>query len=141
MITVIKYKLKLPNNYATIDINEMMYIHGGEKISYKLSYATTGGAAMKAASYLLEKGWNNISHYDLTAEIWFHAYAFYNGALMNAICNKLGYSGITNTSFWKSLANGIDVVNGKDTELIFGVNRYVIFRAAYAYALVDPAIL
>lgn len=136
------YELELPCSYSSIGEDEMTYLDGGSyNISYSLAYATTIGAQAKSIAVRRDKNWNNISHYDLSAEIWFHAYAYYYGSAMNAICGLLGYNGIKNTSFWTSLKNGIDVENGVDTKTEFGVKRYVIFRAAYAYALANPAVI
>lgn len=129
-------ELSLPANCAVIDNQEMRYICGG--LAYKLRYMYTGGAMAKALEY---KNWKNISTFDLAAEIWFHAYAYYNAAPMIAVCNLLGFKGIANTNLWKSLKNGIDIANGLDTKKELGVPRYQIFRAAYAYAVANPAIV
>ncbi len=136
-----KKDLVLPKSYAEVCEEEMMYLTGG--LGYNLAYATTGGAMAKAASMkLLESSsWSNISVLDLAAEIWFHAYAYYHLKPMQSLCSMLGYSGISNWRIWKSLANGIDVQNGLDTEKEMGISRYVIFRATYAYAVATPSVL
>ena len=63
----------------------------------------------------------------------------YSALPMATLCSVLGYDGIENTKFWRSLKNGIDIGSTKDCEKEFGVCRYVIFRAAYAVA--NPCIL
>ena len=135
--------LVLPSSYAVMDEEEMTYVEGGNNIKYRWAYATTRGAMGKAIAYKISNGWWNISCFDLAAEIYFHAAAFYAGSALLGICNLLGYSGskIKNSSFWKSLSNGIDVVNGVDRKRDFGIPRYVIFRAVYRYACANPGIL
>ncbi|MBQ4529799.1 MAG: hypothetical protein IJA36_04180 [Lachnospiraceae bacterium] len=128
--------LVMPKSYALMTEEEMQYLEGGKNISYNLAYATTAGAMGKAISYKISNKWWKISSYDLAAEIFFHAYAYYYGSALLGICSMLGYSAssIRNSNFWSSLKDGIGVKNGLDTKKEFGVPRYVIFRAVYSYA-------
>lgn len=136
-----EHKLILPSNSAIMQDEEMRYLEGGKTISYNFAYTTTWGALGKAISYKNQQGWKKISAYDLAAEIWFHAYAYYSAAPMQALCSMLGFKGIGNTKLWKSLKNGIDVVNGLDTVKECGVPRYQIFRATYAFAQANPGMI
>lgn len=43
-----KNNLVLPSNYVKVNDEEMLYLTGG--LAYNISYATTGGAMVKAAS-------------------------------------------------------------------------------------------
>lgn len=96
----------------------------------KIGYATTIGAIAKSGSVLKQTGWTKISSFDLAAEIYCHALAYYSGLFFLNVCASVGYdtSAVKKSSFWKSLANGIDVANGRDTAKIAGVPRYVLFN-------------
>ncbi len=125
----------LPRNCVTMDEEEMCYVEGGETILYNPLYATKGGALLKAGSYISQMKWKNIKCVELAMEIYFHAMAFYNGAAFLNACSLLGYSvsGIKNSGFWKSLADGINVENGVDTRILYGkVKRYNAYAAFYA---------
>ena len=132
-------QMVLPSGCVVMNDEEMEYLEGGKTISYSLVYCNPTGAAVKAASLKLGGGFGNISTYDLSAEIWFHAYAYYHAGAMLALMGKAGISKAAN--FWSSLKNGIDVDNGLDTKKEFGIPRYQIFRATYAYAIANPAII
>lgn len=136
-----KKNLVLPSNYIKVNEEEMVYLTGG--LAYNISYATTGGAMVKAASMkLLESSkWNNISVGDLAAEIWFHAYAYYHLKPMQSLCSMLGFAGLSNTGFWESLSNGIDLENGLDTKKEIGIPRYMIYRTTYAFAVATPSVV
>lgn len=134
------YELELPQNCSSINEEEMMYVDGGYydsgySIGYMPKYATTSGAFGTAGEIKNAFNWNNISQADLAAEIWFHAFAYYRGSELNAICASLGYNGIKNTGFWKSLKNGIQIKNGLDDAVEFGIKRYQIFRVTYTAAV------
>ena len=126
----------MPSNCVKMNEEEMAYIDGG--LDYKKSYMFVSGAMAKAISYRKEMGWKNISTYDMAAEIFSHAYAYYNGKDFLAICKGLGFStsAIESSDFWTSISNGIDLENGLDTNTIGGVERYVLYRAFYAAAVV-----
>ena len=118
----------LPSNYASISSNEMVYLTGGLNISYQWTYQTKIGAAVKAASVKSQYGWGRISTYDLAAEIFVHAVAYYRFGLVLAVARKLGFA----TSIANSILGGIDVQNGLDTARIAGVQRYHFYRVMYA---------
>jgi hypothetical protein len=63
--------LAMPSSYAVMNDDEMIYVEGGKTISYRLAYASTGGAMIKSVSYILSNKWYKISAYDLAAEIFF----------------------------------------------------------------------
>ncbi|MCR5518512.1 MAG: hypothetical protein K6F17_08085 [Lachnospiraceae bacterium] len=133
--------LVMPREFAVMDEEEMTYTEGGKTIAYRIHYAATSGAMTAAALFHLKGQFKGLSLYDLAAEIWFHAYAYYSALPMASLCSVLGYDGIENTKLWRSLKNGIDIGSTKDCEKEFGVCRYVIFRAAYTYAVANPYIL
>lgn len=119
----------MPTNYTIVTSNEMEYLNGGLNISYSWSYQTKVGAAIKAASIKAAYGWNNISTYDLAAEIYTHAFAYYRYGAYLALARSLGIA----TSVANSILGGIDVQNGLDTaKLVGGVKRYHFYRTFYA---------
>lgn len=118
----------LPNKYAIIDSNEMVYLVGGLNISYHWSYQTKIGAAAKAAALKAQYSWSNISLYDLAAEIFAHAVLYYRTGAFLALARQLGFA----TSIANSILGGIDVQNGLDTARIAGVQRYHFYRTMYA---------
>jgi len=133
----------MPVNYSLMENEEMEYVDGGKTMNYNYALTTTAGAAAAALVFQIQNGFWNISTYDMAAEIYSHAVAYYAASAFLAVCSAVGYSAtsIKNSSFWKSLSNGIDLENGRDTATIGGVKRYVIFNAIYGYALTNPVIL
>ncbi|MEE1281542.1 MAG: hypothetical protein UHK60_04705 [Acutalibacteraceae bacterium] len=121
--------LVMPSNYVVVDANEMEYLDGGLTLSYKWSYSTKIGATNKAIALKNSKKWNNISTYDLAAEIYTHAFAYYNFGLFLVAARSLGFG----TSVANSILGGIDVENKLDTKnLAGGVKRYQFYRAFFA---------
>lgn len=120
--------LTLPSNYTVVNEGEMVYLTGGLNISYRWAYQTKIGAAAKAAAIKLQYGWNNISTYDLAAEIFVHAFAYYRFGLCLDLARELGFA----ESIANSILGGIDVENRLDTARIAGVQRYHFYRALYA---------
>lgn len=129
--------LVLPTNYSIMSDEEMTYLEGG--IGYRRSYAKVSGAMAKAVVLKALGGYDQLSHYDLAAEIYSHAYAYYNLEGFLSICEGAGFSttAIRNSSFCSSLYDGITLENGLDTNTIGGVKRYIIYRAVYAAALLS----
>ena len=129
--------LVMPSSYAMMNEEEMMYLEGGKNsdtLGYNVSYLSKAGARIGAINVIFSNGWSPLLVEELAAEILFHALGFYSiGTLLN-ICSSLGYStsAIRNSSWWSSLADGIDVSNHKDTKTFGGVPRYVVYRAVYA---------
>ena len=128
--------IDMPISYSLMDAEEMVYIDGGVTIDYNPSLGTKVGAMAYAAAYKIANGWNNISIYDLGAEIFFHAYLYYRGAsvvgsLLSNVGGKIGEFG---SSIAESIGNGIDVVDGRDTKKEFGIERWAIYDAFYLIA-------
>ncbi len=134
--------LTMPVNYSVMENEEMEYVDGGKTMGYNPLLATTAGAAGAALAFQIQNGYWNISTPEMAAEIYSHAAAYYAGSAFLAACSAVGYSASTirNSSFWKSINNGIDLANGRDTATIGGVQRYIIFNAVYAYAALNPII-
>ena len=129
--------LVMPKGHSVMNRDEMTYVEGGaDPLPYRWSYASTGGAMVKSISYINHMGWNMLYAYDLAAEIYCHAMAYYCGSAFLSMCSALGYSAtkIKDSSFWKSVSNGIDLENGLDKKILCGVERYRIFRAVYSVA-------
>lgn len=124
--------LKMPERYSVIC--NMEEIEGGKNYSYKYSYSTRIGAIIAANSIKKRNHWNNISTYDLAAEIWCHAYAYYQLGGFLAFASAVGMKSAAN-GFAASIMNGIDVENGVDRKKIKGIPRYKLFRAVYGAAL------
>lgn len=120
--------LVLPSVCVSIDSIEMTYLTGGLNLSYQWTYQTKIGAAVKAAAVKAQYGWGRISTYDLAAEIFVHAVAYYRFGTILALARQLGFA----TSIANSILGGIDVQNGLDTARIAGVQRYHFYRALYA---------
>lgn len=120
----------LPKNSEVIAEVEMINIDGGATIAYDPSYCTIAGATAKAKALISENGWSNISVEDLSAEIWCHSFAYYAGGPMVEIMKKAGLD-LTGTSVWKSVSNGIDVIDGLDTATVGGVPRHSIYKACF----------
>lgn len=121
--------LVMPSSYSVMDNDEMVYVNGGLNLSYSWSYQTKIGAASKATSVKRQYGWNNISTYDLAAEIFVHAVAYYRFGVLLAVARSLGYA----TSIANSILGGIDVENKLDSKyLVGGIKRYQFYRAVYA---------
>ena len=57
-------------------------------------------------------GWTKISTYELAAEIYSHAYAYYNAGALLAIAGKLG---IDKAASYLTSLKKIDVENGRDS--------------------------
>lgn len=135
---MINEDVMLPEGCETMELSDMRGIEGGSgefNIDYNILFTTKVGAAGCATAHKIKYGWNNTSTGSLAAEIWFHAAAYYAAGTLKKILKKIGYGDVIgNKSFWKSLKNGIDVKNGRDTAKVCGVSRYVIFEAAYATA-------
>lgn len=124
-------KLTMPESYNVVSNNDMEYLEGGDAIAYRRSYATNVGALAKAISFKKEKGYKKISNYDLAAEIYTHAVLYYNFGLGVWALSKLGYA----KKYAEALLRQIDVIDGLDTKKEFGVKRYVIYRAFYAFGI------
>ncbi len=124
--------LVMPSSCTIMDEEEMIYVEGGKKYGYSISYLTRTGAMWKAAKILKENGWTKISCYDLAAEIYSHAFAFYNAGGFLLTLSKMGI-GKANDML-KSLTNGIDVENGLDTKKFQGIPRYKIFKNLFVTA-------
>lgn len=120
--------LVMPSSYAMMDEEEMMYLDGGLNLDYKWYYQDKIGAAIGAAAIKEKYNWNNISTFDLAAEIFTHAIAYYDFGLLLAVAKGLGFA----TSIANSILGGIDVENKLDTKTICGVKRYYFYRAIYA---------
>lgn len=119
--------LKMPSNYIVVSEEEMTYLDGGLNLSYRWSYQTKLGASIKAASLKAAYNWRNISAYDLAAEIFTHAFAYYKFGVFLKIASNLGYAkGIA-----ASILGGIDVENKLDTATIGGIRRYHLYRLVY----------
>ncbi len=124
--------LVMPSNYAVMDEEEMTYVEGGANISYNIFMRSRAYCTAFASGYRSGKGYTNISTYDLAAEIFAHAYAYYEWGGFVSLASSLGFSEVK--SFKKSIMNGIDVKDGLDTAKICGIKRYTIFRAIFAAA-------
>lgn len=124
--------LVMPSNYAVMDEKEMTYVEGGKKYGYSATYLTRTGAMWKAAKVLNENRWSNITCYDLAAEIYSHAFAFYNAGGFLLALSRMGIG--QGNSMLNSLINGIDVENGLDTGKFKGIPRYQIFRKLFVTA-------
>lgn len=119
--------LKMPSNYVVMSEDDMTYLEGGLNLSYKWSYQTKLGACIKAASLKATYNWRNISTYDLAAEIFAHAFAYYRFGAFLKIASNLGFAkGVA-----ASILGGIDVENKLDTATIGGIKRYYLYRAIY----------
>lgn len=129
-------ELQLPKQFVVLNEEEQVITYGGETISYNPALATKAGALAFAGVYKSQKGWSNISLYDLAAEIFFHAALYYRG--VGAVAKLLSLAGGTVGSkanqIANSLNNGIDVENHKDTATVAGVQRWVVYDAFYAVA-------
>ena len=119
--------LVMPSSYAMMDEEEMTYLEGGLSLGYKWYYRQKVGAALSAAYIKEQYNWDNISVFDLAAEIFTHAVAYYDFGLLLAVARELGYA----TSLANSILGGIDVENSLDTKTIKGVKRYYFYRAVY----------
>lgn len=121
--------LVMPGSYAIMNKDEMTYVDGGLNLSYRWSYQSKAGAAVKAVSLKNQYGWRNISTYDLVAEIFVHAVAYYRYGVFLAAARRCGFG----TSIANSILGGIDVENKLDSKSLFGgVKRYQFYRAVYA---------
>ncbi len=126
-----KGALVMPNGYVDMNYEEIINVVGGLNLPYKWYYAKKTGAMAAAASLKNQYGWNNISTYDLGAEIFTHAYAYYNYGGFLALAASVGVG----ESAAKSILNGIDVENKLDTKtLVGGMKRYQFYRAFYPVA-------
>ena len=124
--------LVMPSSYAVMNEEEMSYVEGGEKYGYSVTYLTRTGAMCKALKIINEKKWSNIKCYDLAAEIYTHAFAYYNGKHFLTVLTSLGVKSAA--EFLGSLVNGIDVQNGLDTKKFKGIPRYKIYSWVFATA-------
>lgn len=124
--------LTMPSSYAVMDEEEMTYVEGGKKYGYSVSYLTRTGAMWKAANILRDNRWSKITCYDLAAEIYSHAFAFYNAGGFLLALSRMGI--MQGNGLLNSLVNGIDVKNGLDTNKFKGTPRYKIFRSLFVTA-------
>ena len=131
--------LVMPCSYTVMSENEMQYLNGGENynLGYHKLYITKPGSTAAAASVIGKMGWSIFLGYDLAAEIYCHAFAYYSVNLFLDMCSSLGFStsSVKKSSFWKSLNNGIDLENHVDMNTICGVPRYIFYRKLYALAI------
>ena len=104
--------LVMPSSYAVMNEEEMMYLEGGYAIQQSIMFLNKTFVKMYALSLKTINGWNNISIYDLAAEIYSHALAYYSGGWLLKIAAGLGASKAAN--YLKSL-KVIDVENGRDS--------------------------
>ena len=124
--------LIMPGSYAVMNEEEMTYVEGGKTYGYSVTYLTRTGAMCKAKKILNENRWSNITCYDLAAEIYSHALAFYSAGSFLLALSGMGIKQAN--SILGSLINGIDVENGLDTKKFKGIPRYQIYRKVFVTA-------
>ena len=130
--------LVMPSNCVAMKEAEMAHVEGGKTFGYQWSYASVGGAAAGAIKIIAQQGWNKSLVYALSAEIYSHAMAYYSTPnTFFRLVSMAGYNktAIQNSSWYRSINNGIDLVNGRDTATICGVPRWCLFDAIYGCAL------
>lgn len=123
--------LVMPSSYAAMDEEEITYVEAGYKVAYNTGFRSKLGCVGYATALVNSHKVKNISIYDVAAEIYTHAFGYYQGGLFLAIATKIGMKQAA--SIFKSLNDGIDIDNGVDTKtLCKGVKRYQLYRALYA---------
>lgn len=89
-----------------------MYVEGGLSLTQKRAYLNKISCWTKADDIKDAYGWTKISTYELAAEIYSHAYAYYNAGALLAIAGKLG---IDKAASYLTSLKKIDVENGRDS--------------------------
>lgn len=111
--------LVMPSSYAVMDEEEMTYVEGGYTIAQSRAYLDKGFCSKTAIKLKAKLGWNNISSYDLAAEIYSHAKAFYEAGPLLAMAAGLGIESAV--SYLQSLSE-IDVENARDSRYWMAFN-------------------
>lgn len=123
--------LAMPSSYAVMKEEEMTYVEGGYKVNYNSAFRTKLCCWDFANKLVASKKVKNISVYDVAAEIYTHAFAYYNFSLLLCVASSAGCGAAARA--FKSVMNGIDIDNGVDKQqLIGGMKRYQFYRTAYA---------
>lgn len=117
--------LVMPSSYAVMNEDEMMYVEGGKAIRQSYAFLNKVYTLGYAAGLKKALRWTKISTYDLAAEIYSHAFAYYNFGGLLALGKMFGISQAA--SYLKSL-KVIDVENGRDARY------WLAFNIIFAYS-------
>lgn len=120
--------LVMPSSYAVMDTEEMTYVEGG--LGYSWTMRSKAGCLGIATGLKVSGNYSQISTYDIAAEIYTHAMAYYNFSLFLKVASAAGVGVAVNV--WGSVSNGIDIENGLDTRRVSGLAYYQVYRAVYA---------
>lgn len=102
--------LQMPSNYVPLAEEEMTYVEGGYRIKESRDFLRKAYCLGYAVDLKKKKGWKNISDFDLAAEIFSHAVAWYSSL------TKLGaLIGIDVAKSIRASAEVIDVENKPDS--------------------------
>lgn len=122
--------LVMPSNYAVMDEEEMTYVEGGVTLSYSFAMRSKTNCMAIAATTRLINGYWRIGTANMAAEIYAHAFVYYNFGLALSIANAAGIGGFVKR-MRDSIMNGIDLENGLDTKITLGIPRYVAYNTLY----------
>ena len=123
--------LVMPSSYAVMDEEEMTYVEGGVNLPYSFAMRSKTNCMAIAATTRVLNGYWKISTANMAAEIYAHAFVYYNFGLALSIATAAGIGGFVR-SMHNSIMNGIDLENGLDTQITLGIPRHVAYNTLYA---------
>ena len=111
--------LMMPRNCVVMDTEEMICLEGGLELTQSEDYLSKKKCMSKALSLKSELGWTKISDYDLAAEIFAHAYAYYNAGTLLSMAADWG---ISKAADYLTSLEKINVDDGRDSRYWMAFN-------------------
>ncbi len=102
--------LAMPNSYAVMDEEEMIYVDGGVdtiNIGMSRGYLNKTTCMDQGKGIIRTRNWKNVTSLQLAKEIYGHAVVYYRAAILAKIP-------ILDNAIYSHVANGVDLANEVD---------------------------